>query len=49
MGAKAWKQFEDGKLSQAVAQTRNKLYVAFSRARGEVYVASDKLFKAYKS
>jgi len=49
MGQKAWKQYEEGKLREAVAQTRNKLYVAFSRARGEVYVVSDKLFKAYKS
>ncbi|MBK4998883.1 AAA family ATPase [Pseudomonas sp. S31] len=49
LGIKAWKQYLDGKLHEALAQTRNKLYVAFSRARGEVYVAPDKLFKAYKS
>jgi len=49
LGVKAWKQYLDGKLHEAVAQTRNKLYVAFSRARGEVYIAPDKLFKVYKS
>lgn len=49
MGAKAWKQYLEGKLSESVAQTRNKLYVAFSRARGSIYLAPDKLFKAYKS
>lgn len=49
LGAKAWKQYLEGKLHESVAQTRNKLYVAFSRARGSVYLAPDKLFKAYKS
>jgi len=49
LGAKAWKQYQEGKLHESVAKTRNKLYVAFSRARGAVYVAPDRLFKAYKS
>lgn len=49
LNAKAWKQYQDGKLHEAVPQTRNRLYVAFSRARGSVYIASDKLFKSYKS
>lgn len=49
LGAKAWKQYLAGTLHDSVAQTRNKLYVAFSRARGSVYVAPDKLFKAYKT
>lgn len=49
LGAKAWKQYLAGTLHESVAQTRNKLYVAFSRARGSVYVAPDKLFKAYKT
>jgi len=49
LGSKAWKQYLEGKLHESVAQTRNKLYVAFSRARGGVYIAPDKLFKAYKT
>ncbi|MFK0310607.1 hypothetical protein ACIQUF_05120 [Pseudomonas sp. NPDC090233] len=49
LGAKAWKQYQEGKLQESVAKARNKLYVAFSRARGAVYLASDRLFKAYNS
>ncbi|WP_010227075.1 tail fiber protein [Pseudomonas donghuensis] len=49
LGAKAWKQYQEGTLHESVAQTRNKLYVAFSRARGGVYIVPDKLFKAYKT
>jgi hypothetical protein len=49
LGAKAWKQYQEGKLHESVAKTKNKLYVAFSRAHGSVYVAPDKLFKQYKS
>ncbi|MNQ95004.1 hypothetical protein D3C85_1105440 [compost metagenome] len=49
LGTKAWNQYLVGKLHESVAQTRNKLYVAFSRARGKVYVAPDNLFKRYKS
>lgn len=55
LGAKAWKQYQEGKLHESVAKTKNKnknknkLYVAFSRAHRSVYVAPDKLFKQYKS
>lgn len=57
LGAKAWKQYQEGKLHESVAKTKtknknknkNKLYVAFSRAHGSVYVAPDNLFKQYKS
>jgi len=49
LGTKAWTQYLEGTLHESVAKTKNKLYVAFSRARGSVYVASDKLFKQYKS
>lgn len=48
LGAKAWKQYQEGTLHESVAQTRNKLYVAFSRARGNVYVAADRFFKSHK-
>lgn len=49
LGAKAWKQYLEGKLHESVAQTRNKLYVALSRARGGIYIAPDKLFKQFKT
>ena len=48
MGAGIWKQYMDGKLHEANPQTKNKLYVACSRARGGLYFVPDKLFKTFK-
>lgn len=48
LGAEAWKRYQDGTLHEAKPQTRNKLYVACSRARGNLFFVSDKLFKPFK-
>lgn len=48
MGPKIWGQYLNGTLHQSVPQTRNKLYVACSRARGGIFFAPEKLFKAHK-
>lgn len=45
----SWTLFTQGKLAQAKPITRNKLYVAFSRARGNLYIAPEKLFKKHLS
>jgi DNA helicase II / ATP-dependent DNA helicase PcrA len=42
------KQFNSGKLDELVPQTKNKLYVACSRAKGNLYFISEKLLKKYK-
>lgn len=46
---KSWCQFAKGELAQAKPIIRNKLYVAFSRARGNLYIAPEKLFKKFLS
>lgn len=43
-----WKNFNAGGLGNATAITRNKLYVALSRARGNLYVLPDTLFRKFK-
>lgn len=48
MGADIWKRHLAGTLHEAVPQTRNKLYVACSRARGSLYFMPDKLLKPFK-
>ncbi|MHC8376419.1 DEAD/DEAH box helicase [Pseudomonas sp. MDT1-16] len=48
LGLEAWKRYQGGKLHEAKPQTRNKLYVACSRARGNLFFVSDKLFKPFK-
>lgn len=48
LGATHWKSYEKLSLDALNPQTRNKLYVAFSRTRGKLYIAPDKLFKPFK-
>lgn len=44
----AYKALKNGKIRCASVQTRNKLYVACSRPRGNLYLLSDKMFKKFK-
>ncbi|MGQ8919829.1 AAA family ATPase [Pseudomonas fluorescens] len=48
LGADTWKRYRNGNLHEANPQTRNKLYVACSRANGDLYIVPDKLFKPFK-
>lgn len=48
LGADAWKRYQNDALHEAKPQTRNKLYVACSRARGNLYFVSEKLLKPFK-
>lgn len=43
-----WALFSRGRLSDAKTITRNKLYVAFSRARGNLFIAPAKLFERHR-
>lgn len=43
------KAFEEGTLAQLSPTTRNKLYVACTRAKGNLYFISEKKLKVYKS
>jgi DNA helicase II / ATP-dependent DNA helicase PcrA len=43
-----WRDYQNGELHKAKPITRNKLYVACSRARGNLYLVPDKLFKKFK-
>lgn len=44
----SWTLFSRGQLAQAKPIIRNKLYVAFSRARGNLFVAPESLFKRHR-
>ena len=44
-----WKLYLRGSFEGLPAKTRNKLYVACSRARGDIYLAHEKYFRAFKS
>ncbi|EPL16052.1 AAA family ATPase [Pseudomonas sp. CF161] len=48
MGTTHWNHYQNGKLHEVKPQTKNKLYVACSRARGNLYLVHEKFFKAYK-
>lgn len=48
LNSQSWALFTQEKLAQAKPITRNKLYVAFSRARGNLYIAPEKLFHKYR-
>ncbi|MNH75799.1 UvrD/REP helicase [compost metagenome] len=48
MGTEMWGQYLKGKLHEAKPQTRNKLYVACSRANGGIFFVPEKLFKPFK-
>lgn len=44
-----WKLYLGGSFEALPAQTRNKLYVACSRARGNLYLAHENYFRAFKA
>lgn len=44
----SWALFSRGELAQAKPMIRNKIYVAFSRARGNLFIAPEKLFKKHR-
>ena len=44
----AYKALKNGSMRDASPQTRNKLYVACSRPRGNLYLISDQMFKKFK-
>lgn len=48
LNAKSWAQFMKGELSQARPVIRNKLYVAWSRAHGNLFIAPERLFKKHR-
>lgn len=48
LNAESWRHFSAGTLSEMAAISRNKLYVACSRARGNLHVMPDTLLKAFK-
>ncbi|KND61209.1 hypothetical protein BVER_03099c [Candidatus Burkholderia verschuerenii] len=48
LNAESWKRFSAGRLAEMAATSRNKLYVACSRARGDLYVMPDTLLKTFK-
>jgi DNA helicase-2/ATP-dependent DNA helicase PcrA len=48
LNAESWKRFSAGTLAEMAAISRNKLYVACSRARGDLHVMPDTLLKAFK-
>lgn len=48
MNDKTWRDFVNGELRSASPVTRNKLYVACSRARRHLYLAPERLFKKFK-
>ena len=45
---KIWKEITNGNSLTLVPLTRNKLYVACTRARGNVYIICDENTKPYK-
>jgi DNA helicase II / ATP-dependent DNA helicase PcrA len=48
LDGKSWARFERGELAEGSSVTRNKLYVAFSRARGNLFLAPERLFKKHR-
>jgi DNA helicase-2/ATP-dependent DNA helicase PcrA len=48
LNPKSWTLFSRGKLAQAKPIIRNKLYVAFSRARGNLFIAPERLFRKHR-
>lgn len=48
LNAESWKHFSAGTLAEMATTSRNKLYVACSRARGDLHVMPDTLLKAFK-
>jgi DNA helicase-2/ATP-dependent DNA helicase PcrA len=48
LNAESWKRLSAGTLDEMAATSRNKLYVACSRARRDLYVMPDTLLKVFK-
>jgi hypothetical protein len=48
LDGKSWAWFERGELAEGASTTKNKLYVAFSRARGNLFLAPERLFKKHR-
>lgn len=48
LNAESWNRFSAGTLAEMAATSRNKLYVACSRARGDLHVMPDTMLKAFK-
>jgi DNA helicase-2/ATP-dependent DNA helicase PcrA len=48
LNSKTWDHLQQSKLKELPAQTRNKLYVACSRAKGNLILISDQYFKTLK-
>lgn len=48
LGADAWNRYQNDALHESKPLTRNKLYVACSRARGNLYFVSEKLLNPFK-
>lgn len=48
MGPGIWKGYVTERPHQVNPPTRNKLYVACTRARGDLYFVPEKLMKAFK-
>lgn len=49
LGTTHWNSYKKTTLAELTPKTKNKLYVAFSRTRGKLYLAPEILFKAFKS
>jgi len=49
LGATHWNSYKKTTMAALTPKTKNKLYVAFSRTRGKLYLAPEKLFKTFKS
>lgn len=49
LNAESWKRYSAGTLSELAALSRNKLYVACSRARGDLYLMPGSLLKKFKA
>lgn len=48
LGATHWNNYQKSALTALKPQTKNKLYVAFSRTRGKLYLVPEKLFKTFR-
>lgn len=48
LNPKTFKAFKGGKLAELPPTTKNKLYVACTRAKGSLYFVSEKMLKKYK-
>lgn len=48
LNSESWKHYSAGTQAEMAATSRNKLYVACSRARGDLYVMPDTLLNAFK-